>query len=335
MTLKKIRKKGPIFIVGMNGSGTTMLADLLNQHPMIFIPKFESKVIPFYYKKQSVFGDLNEQKNFQLLLNNFLGSHLFLRLTNGKSFNLDYNFETLQDKSLATIIDLTFSYFCQKENKIVWGDHSPKYAACLPMIVELFPNAKIIHIIRDGRDCVLSFRRRFKQNIYRSIYQWKKNVKKAMSDGEILGKERYFELRYEKLTFEPEKFMRKLFSFLEIPFTDSVLKSNMPMYEISKESKLKLGTIIPNTGKWKQEFNEIQIKRLSAIAGELLIDLGYEVNTIPGDKDIPYIIIKLLILLDKINSGIVYLKNYDGNDLTGDFFRIINASIKQMKYYKY
>lgn len=248
---------------------------------------------------------------------------------------MGYEFEKIHDKSLATVIDLTFSYFCHNEQKVVWGDHSPKYSTCLPILIELFPKAKIIHVIRDGRDCVLSFKRRFRQNIYRGIYQWKKNIQKAKFDGEALSKERYFELRYEELTFEPEKYMRKIFSFLEMPFDESVLKSNMPMFEIAKGCNSKPGAIIPNTGKWRQAFSERQIKRLTDIAGKQLVELGYEVNTTSGDKDIPFFILKFLIWIDKINSGIVYLKNYTGNNLVGDLFGIIKASMKQMKYNKY
>ena len=173
-------KKGPIFIVGMNGSGTTMLADCLNQHPMIYIPKYESKIIPFYWKNRAAYGNLNNYKNFQALLDDFSSAYFVMKLNNNRPINVTYNFDRLQEKSISTAIDMVFSHFGQSEGKIFWGDHSPKYATCLPILIKLFPNAKIIHIIRDGRDCVLSFKRRFHQNIYRGIYQWKKNVQKAI-----------------------------------------------------------------------------------------------------------------------------------------------------------
>lgn len=39
--------KGPIFVVGMNGSGTTMLAESLGRHPEIYSMPQESKVLPY------------------------------------------------------------------------------------------------------------------------------------------------------------------------------------------------------------------------------------------------------------------------------------------------
>ena len=116
----------PIFIVGMNGSGTTMLADCLNNHPKIFIPKFESKVIPFYYFQIDKYGDLNDKNKFSILLHDFSNNHIFRNLNKGKVL-IPYDHKLIENKNLASVIDLTFSYFAKNRGKSVWGDHSPKY----------------------------------------------------------------------------------------------------------------------------------------------------------------------------------------------------------------
>ena len=50
---------GPIFVVGMNGSGTTMLADSLGRHPHIYSMPQESKVLPYYLQHYGHAGALD------------------------------------------------------------------------------------------------------------------------------------------------------------------------------------------------------------------------------------------------------------------------------------
>ena len=160
-----IRGTKPIFIVGMNGSGTTMLADCLNHHPLIYFHSIESKIIPFYYYNIGKFGDLNNKRNFGRLLREFSNNSAFWICNNRRTVEIPYEFNELEHRDLSQVIDLTFSYFSAQKNKVIWGDHSPKYAFSIPVILDLFPEAKIIHIVRDGRDCAQSFRRRFNYNI--------------------------------------------------------------------------------------------------------------------------------------------------------------------------
>jgi len=326
----------PIFIVGMNGSGTTMLADCLNNHPMIYMHKVESKVIPYYYKNIEKYGDMNNIKNFEKLLNEFSNNYAFRVCNNSIKLNIPFRFDEIKNKDLAKIIDLTFSYFSARENKIIWGDHSPKYAAFIPLLVELFPNAKILHIIRDGRDCAQSFKRRFGQNLSRTIFQWKKFVEKARKHGPAAGKDRYFEMKYEDLTRVPDLYMKEACSFLDVPFDDRVLISNMPMYTENDmdTTKPQVKTIVQNSGKWKEVLKKRQVKKLESIAGMTLKNIGYEVAYTEGDKDISKSWLSILSIFDKMNASIAYYKEYNEKDKLGTFIRSIRTSIKQYRSFK-
>ena len=184
----------PIFIIGMNGSGTIMLADCLNHHPQIYVYKIESRIIPYYYSQLHQVGDIEVYGTSKRLLDGFSNQYAFINTNNNQSLSIPFDFENMITKDLSQVIHLTFSYFAKRDNKSIWSDHSPKYAAFIPELVDLFPHAKIIHIIRDGRDCAQSFNRRFRQNIYRTISEWKKLVRKARRDGAAIGKDRYFEI---------------------------------------------------------------------------------------------------------------------------------------------
>ena len=326
-----IRGTKPIFIVGMNGSGTTMLADCLNHHPLIYFHSIESKIIPFYYYNIGKFGDLNNKRNFGRLLREFSNNSAFWICNNRRTVEIPYEFNELEHRDLSQVIDLTFSYFSAQKNKVIWGDHSPKYAFSIPVILDLFPEAKIIHIVRDGRDCAQSFRRRYNYNIYRTIYNWKRIVQKARKDGFVAGPERYFEIKYEDLTEFPEKHMNKICSFLEVPFDNQVLLSNMPMYV---DKKRNASRIVKNAGKWRKSFSVKEIKKVEDIAGLTLKDFGYDIIYNAGNYNLPQIELTVYKWIDRFIQTKNYCKNYKRKDKLRYFLKYISTSLKQSKVYK-
>jgi hypothetical protein len=54
----------PVFIVGMNGSGTTMMLDHLGRHPELFGFKTETYILPHYLLVEAKYGDLKVDGNF-------------------------------------------------------------------------------------------------------------------------------------------------------------------------------------------------------------------------------------------------------------------------------
>ena len=327
---------GPIFIVGMNGSGTTMMADCLNNHPKIFIPKFESIIIPYYYFNIAKYGDLTVQHNFNKLLLEFSNAHIFGNLNKNKGkVSIPYNYDLIKNKSLSGVIDLTFSHFAKNQGKSIWGDHSPKYAIYLNVLVDLFPHCKIIHMVRDVRDCALSLKRRFNTNMSRTAFQWKNIVQTACRDGSRLGSRRYFEIRYEDLTSDPDRYMRLLFDFLELPFDRNVLKSKMPMFEEAGKAKDGENTIVSNSGKWKSGLSAVQVRRIERIAGKTLKQSNYDIEFIDGDLDISPIRIFWLNILNRLNGAYFILKRAKVKNMVRRLYRKSSASKKQMRYFKY
>jgi hypothetical protein len=163
-----------------------------------------------------------------------------------------------------------------------------------------------------------------------------KLVEKARVDGFAAGVERYFEIRYEDLTNSPEYYMKRICSFLEVPFDSGILDSNMPMYSGEMPSGGK-GIIVSNSGNWRKIFTNIQIRKLEDIAGDTLANLGYEIMFSSGDHDLSNIKLLFLKYLDKIHACISLISKR--KDLLfsniGIFIKIIKRSLKQNKYYKY
>ena len=150
----------PVFVVGMNGSGTTMLLDCLDNHPDLFGFRRETKIIPYFIQSAGKYGDLSDDKNFRKMWDDFRSISFFKYVNNGKIVPLPKSWKDAP-RSAAGIIDCTLSYFAEKDGKHRWCEKTPMHAQHICLLADSFPNAKFIHIIRDGRACAASFHRRW------------------------------------------------------------------------------------------------------------------------------------------------------------------------------
>jgi hypothetical protein len=147
-------------------------------------------------------------------------------------------------------------------------------------LAHVFPTAKFVHIIRDGRDAAQSFHRRYGFCPPETIYRWKRIVAQGRIQGAALGSERYLEVRYENLTAAPGDWMARICHFLDLPFDPVVLSSSMRMADAAMASSE--NRIVTNSGKWSGYFTPRQVAELESISGRQLHALGYEATTL-GD----------------------------------------------------
>src|SRR5262249_20192115 len=140
--------ESPIFIVGCPRSGTALLRDLLRSHPRLSFPG-ESHFIPALYRG---YGDPNNEREACALASRILESAWV------KAWGLALEPSAFAgERSYAKIVSRIFEAWAEKERKPRWGDKTPRYVVEIPLLMKLFPDAKILHIIRDGRDVALSW----------------------------------------------------------------------------------------------------------------------------------------------------------------------------------
>ena len=155
----------------MSGSGTTMLLDCLGFHSQLYGFPFETKLIPYIAKRLHTFGDLNNDDNFFRLWK-AVG-----RFPGFREVHSDYMPPSIPEnwreflRTLPAVLDAYFRYFAQKEGKTRWCEKTPMYVQHLNLIADLFPGAKFLHIIRDGRDCAASLHRRWKSTPELTVFR--------------------------------------------------------------------------------------------------------------------------------------------------------------------
>jgi hypothetical protein len=161
------------------------------------------------------------------------------------------------------------------------------------------PEARCIHVIRDGRDVALSQRGLWfgpGDNAEAAAEFWLSRIQLARRQAPLL--EHYLEIRFEQLIHNPIDALVNICEFLEIPFSEKMLtyyvnaQKRLDEFEdhyyadrsllIKREALLSLFKLAKNSPDssrvfcWKKEMSEADQRSYERIAGQLLKDLGYE-----------------------------------------------------------
>ncbi|WP_299880365.1 sulfotransferase [uncultured Cocleimonas sp.] len=218
----KSRPESPIIIIGMHRSGTTLTTLLL-----------EDLGVSMGCEQQiSTSEDLFFQRLNELLL--ALSNATW---DNPKSFssilkNQDWNLALTKviSHELSKSKSIRFSTNpCRQNKRKLWGFKDPRNTYTLPIWLNIFPNAKVINILRNGESVASSLLNRGNNNLKEgkslslvslstslSLDLWAEYVMEAHKNCSALSDEQYFELKYETLLESPETTIRQILNFLEI-----------------------------------------------------------------------------------------------------------------------
>lgn len=274
----------PFFVVGPMRSGTTLLRLMLASHPRLAIPP-ESHFLPELLEFEKSSGNLASQRSKVI---DWLLSHRRLA-----DFKLDpawmrFALSSLEPFTTRQIACTLFGEYVRREGKVRWGDKTPRHRSFLPQLQTLFPEAKFIHVLRDGRDTALSaWRAKFGPKSWvDAVYDWRDAIRDVHKGQRAIPAESFLEVRYEDLILHPESILRKICSFLGeeydpkmLHFSDAAQKE-VPAWESSWHSKLQKPLDATNTGKWKTELSQDQLLLFNRVAGRELIAAGYELTIV-------------------------------------------------------
>ncbi len=278
------------FIVGRGRSGTTLLKSLLDANPYVSIPH-ESAFIKHLYKKyqytnlwtpalvDKFIDDLYTEKFFEIVWK--------LDRNDLKKSILNHGQE-LTFQQVCKIIISNYKSIYPKEKIMIIGDKNPRNSLITEDLIQLFPEAKFIYIIRDYRDNVAShIKANFDNSKAPSLaYFWLK-FNKYLSKCAKKYPDKFFTIKYETLVSEPQNQLQNICSFLDIPYIESMqdhstlfkkeYKNILPT-ELIERYHSSLLEPINNTkiDSWKQKLTQKQIIQAEIIAGKKGEELGYK-----------------------------------------------------------
>lgn len=272
--------EGPFFVVGYPRSGTTLLRFMLASHPRLFIPG-ETGFIP--YLRAPANRPLGRREVRRV-------SRRIARLNvewQGTVAEAPALEEALVEPRLGELVDELFRRRMRGAGAARWGDKTPLYVLHMPALAAIFPGARFIHLVRDGRDvaasAVAKWGRRYPQRLYLDevyiLLRWAEAVRRGRRTGARFGGGCYLEIRYEELVRRPEATLRGVCDFL-----GEELHPDMLAHERLARRVVGLGNHIEvleptspgRIGRWRRDLSPAGAWAADRLVGSLLDELGYE-----------------------------------------------------------
>lgn len=326
-----VREDVPVFfLVGRSKSGTTWLMRILNAHPEILC-RGEGRFFGRTKRQEDLVGletDRNVVK-FKVQPSSLyyaIAESEYLRLWVERSV---WTREDDPEEHLDNLMRLATNYFLTQKlartGKRIVGDKTPTpNPEIIQEISKVYPEARVIHIIRDGRDQAVSMMHHkwnrsrdlggvqnlgpeeiAKRDAYRedprkvleteegiftdaglrkAAKLWRTRVEQTMKEGPALLGENYVEVTYEDLLERPDEETQRLLKFLGADASEKVVRRCVKAASFEKkaggrkrgEEQATSGVRKGIAGDWRNVFTEHNKKIYKKVAGDLLVELGYE-----------------------------------------------------------
>lgn len=279
--------KSPIFIVGANRSGTTLLRLILNAHSRLAIPE---EVVYF----GSFMAGIPIEKWESPGLNDDAYSRFVKDFVVKKCASLEgVNQEKVTDKILRDKpYDFSKPYRYMLEawadihGKNRWGEKTPGNLFYADILLEMFPGAQFIHVVRDPRAGVSSMMNTTffpKDIVFNAL-----NRHKFMTAGRAILEKAVPEnqrmtLRYEDLVLHPEEAVKRICTFLDEPFEASMMgfyKDSSRYMKQDAATKFNKAATKPISAdmllKWKKKLTDSEIAQIEMLCGEEMKEFEYD-----------------------------------------------------------
>jgi hypothetical protein len=255
-----------VFLVGARRSGTNWLHRMIGGHPEVLLVPSETHLI---------------SHGIEPLAERFHEGAASSTKT-GRTYFPRRNF-------IEASRDLCDAVFLELQRALGPGttlivERTPLHANHLELIGELYPDAAVVHIVRDGRDVARSLRAQpwGPPTIAEAAHEWRETVERARAAAPSLR--RYREVRYEALLEDATAEVAALHEWLGLPVESGVLAAVTSLSQVSYNADP--GNPRLGSGKWRDELSGAELEELAAEAGELLEELGYRWEDLPRHRRI-------------------------------------------------
>jgi len=278
-------------IVGVPRSGTTLLRMMLDSHSELAIPpetgflldkRTDNSTIDargFAREMTSFPSDAPAWVDFGIEADDFLGQVDALP----------------PEAGAGDVLRLFYRLYASKHGKRRAGDKTPSYVSVMPAVASALPEARFIHIIRDGRDVALSWRKTWfapTRDIPGLVNNWSGMILGARAAAAGL---RYREVFYADLVRDPAAVLEGICEFIELRYEPAMLqyftRSHLRLEEhkaryradgtllLSREERLRqqentMRPVLPRDGVWRDEIDAADLARIDPDSRSLLDEIG-------------------------------------------------------------
>ena len=285
-----ISQKAPVFVLGSARSGTTLLYHMLLSSGGFAVYRAESHVFNVIVPR---FGDLGDRENRRRLMKMWLRSYQ-CRVSGLDPQEIEVRVMA-ECRNGGDFLRIVMEEIARKQGVDRWAECTPEHLLYLDQIKRELPNAKVIHIIRDGRDVALSYVKqgwthplwwdKEEELLVAGLY-WKWIVGRGRQNGRQISPD-YLEIHFEDLVSRPQEVLAKVSDFIDHPLDyDKIQRSGIgsvskPNTSFEPSSG---GNGFNPVGRWKKDFNPADLARFEVLVGDLLQDLGYPLGSSEREK---------------------------------------------------
>ncbi|MEX0985640.1 MAG: sulfotransferase [Actinomycetota bacterium] len=269
---------GPVLIAGPDRSGTTLMYAILGSHSRISMVR-RTNVWRFFYRR---YGDLADGANFERCLHDLV--------TYRRVAKLRPDAEAIRRAFLegpatyGRLFSLLHDQLAERDGKPRWGEKSLHTEHHAKEVFTEFPDARIVHMLRDPRDRYASAIKRHGRDVHRvaaATGRWLLSTRAGLATAQR-DPDRYRIVRYEDLAREPEATMRAVCAFFGEEFEPDMLRMGAEPEHRDSGGNSSFGDLEPGTvstksiGRFATALSPMELRFVEAMAGPLMTALGYE-----------------------------------------------------------
>ncbi len=281
-------------VVGAPRSGTTLLRMMLDSHPELAVPPETGFLVPAL----RIWGPSVYRRR------------AFFRLVTGSPAWGDHGvpaddfwrqLESVEPFSVSEGLRCFYRTYAARFGKARWGDKTPIYGLYILGIEQLLPEARFIHLIRDGRDVALSLREVWfspSRDMRELARYWRRHVSTTRAQGGSCR--HYLEVRFEDLVRDPASTLKGICAFCGLSYDPRMTDYHLRAPERLREHKARRGpdgsvlvsheqrlvqqrmTMRPpdlaRVGTWRKGMLPSERRAFEDVAGRFLGELGYETH---------------------------------------------------------
>ncbi len=267
----------PVFIVGMPRSGTKLVRNMLAQHSQLRFSAVETEFFPFWVTRWKTFGSIEDRRQFERFYLMCVNLPFFVQnAERGVYVNWEAWHEACSEFTPSGVFDALMRQILEipaDDQTTMWGDKSPSYIGHVPMLLKHFPTSKIVHVIRDVRDCSLSVNAAWGKNMLRFAQRWHDDVSRCRADGNRLNQS-YFEFRYEDLLHGSRNVIESVCEFIGLEYEEEMLSLD-PVTENYGDARGLSELLTNNVQKYKSKMCPELVAKIEEVTCSTLRALDY------------------------------------------------------------
>lgn len=268
---------GPVLVAGLERSGTSLAFALLASHPNIAMVR-RTNLWTYFYGQ---YGDLADDAAANRCIDAMLRYKRIVALRpDGEQLRQRF---LAGERTYGRLFRLLYDQQAERAGKPRWGDKSLNTERYADQVLTAWPDARILHMVRDPRDRYASVQARWKSRlggVGAGTAEWLSSTRLAHRN-RARWPDRYRIVHYEELVARPEATLRELCGFLEEPYDEVMLSMEGASEFRDRGANSSYGSRRPGViatdsiGRYRQVLRPEQIAFIERLAGRAMIRHGY------------------------------------------------------------